>query len=104
MKAWRQTPEGIAARAKDDAQKAARRNNFKKHKANGSNISSAAFDREVQKRLKAHTEKEHEKQGLHDALVAAMKSYESEKTTSSKPDGSTADVNALVLAKILGKA
>ena len=51
-----------------------------------------------------HTEKEHEKQGRHDALVAVMKSYESEKTTSSKPDGSTADVNALVLAKILGKA
>ena len=100
LKAWRQTPEGKAATARDRAQKE-KTNGGKPSPTKGGKISAAAFKKELKRRVQQYTDEENKKKGLHDTLVSALKTVNS--SGKAPAPAASADVNAIVLAKILGK-
>ena len=100
LKAWRQTPEGKAATARDRAQKE-KANGGKPSPTKGGKISAAAFEKELKRRVQQYTDEENKKKGLHDTLVSALKTVNS--SGKAPAPAASADVNAIVLAKILGK-
>jgi len=100
LKAWRQTPEGKAATARDRAQKE-KANGGKPSPKKGGKISAAAFEKELKRRVQQYTDEESKKKGLHDTLVSALKTVNS--SGKAPAPAASADVNAIVLAKILGK-
>ncbi|CAJ1932888.1 unnamed protein product [Cylindrotheca closterium] len=100
LKAWRLTPEGKAAIARDRAAKAKAHGGNSSPKKEGK-ISAAAFEKELKQRVKQYTDEEDKKKGLHDTLVSALKTANA--SSHAPAPSASADVNAIVLAKILGK-
>ncbi|CAJ1938200.1 unnamed protein product, partial [Cylindrotheca closterium] len=100
LKAWRLTPEGKAATARDGAAKAKAHGGNSSPKKEGK-ISAAAFEKELKRHVKQYTDKEDKKKGLHDTRVSALKTVNA--SGMAPAPSASADVNAIVLAKILGK-
>lgn len=97
LAAWRETPEGKAAAAKG---KTEQKNGKKKRQH--AQISDATFEKELKRRLKKNATRKND--DITSLVVSAIEQEkEGSKATTKDKGDSVADVNAIVLSKILGR-